>query len=78
MSDTTEISWIAFVTEEGCLIGIGEHPFSRGGACDSGIALARLRDPISLVEWSDLLNEYDDAEGRSRLRHRQVRRTPPT
>ena len=62
MSDTDNISWVAFVTEEGRLIGIGEHPFTHNGVTESGIALARLQDAISLMEWSDLLNEYDDAE----------------
>lgn len=62
MSDTDDISWVAFVTENGRLIGISEHPFTTGGHAENGLALARLRDAISLVEWSDLINEYEDAE----------------
>lgn len=58
MSDTN-IQLLAFVSDNGYVIGIGK-PQADSLDPDTGMAVAILRNQVTLIEWLSTLNESSD------------------
>ena len=61
MSDTQRSSWIAFVSDNGRVIGIGQ-PDSTGAVPGDGLAVAILGQPVTLPDWMKTLADSPDLE----------------
>jgi hypothetical protein len=59
MSDIQPPYWIAFVSDNGRVIGIG-HPESGSREVDNGIAVAILGEPVALPDWMKTLEDSPD------------------
>ncbi len=60
MSDIQPPSWIAFVSDNGRVIGIG-HPEPGGRVVDKmGLAVAILGEPVTLPDWMKTLEDSPD------------------
>jgi len=60
MSDSND-GWLAFVSDNGRVIGIGRHGSDTYKAKD-GVALAILAAPVTLRDWMTLLSKFRNAD----------------
>ena len=61
MSDNVEAGWLAFVSDNGHVIGVGRAAPGTG-VVESGRAVAILRRPVTLPAWMQTLERSRDLE----------------
>ena len=61
MSDPHSPDWLAFVSGNGHIIGIGQAS-ADSFQPDEGMAVAVLQSPTTLLDWLDMLSETDDLD----------------
>jgi hypothetical protein len=61
MSDIEGSGWLAFVSDNGKVIGVGKHEGTEYKPRD-GVALAVLAAPVTLRDWMVLLHDNPNTE----------------
>ena len=59
MSDNQSTDWLAFVSDSGHIIGIGQTD-GETRQPDEGMAVAVLQKPTTLIDWLETLHKLDD------------------
>jgi hypothetical protein len=59
MSDNQGPDWLAFVSDSGHIIGIGQTNENTMKP-DEGMAVAVLQQPTTLIDWLDTLHKIDN------------------